>query len=243
MTKNYLSDYVLLTVHYGDDLYLPSEMAHDLFRRFATECGHPEWAEGEDWDVDFVHLEKVAEDEHMGLYRVCGNDDHIWLEPEENGTYTPRSAWMDRNPVVDELVFDVKQAADLDDLAQALKTLANAEPGIRYVAMERIDFSSLPTFHDHAPADTKGVWSWDARRVLVGDTIPFEIKLREDRYWYAAQRDNEDGARDNGSYDYAEAVEMAKSFGPESRIEVLEDGPDPVRVAVIEHDDLGNPWR
>ena len=33
---------------------------------------------------------------------------------------------------------------------------------------EGIDWSSLPTFGGEPPADTQGVWSWDADRMIVG---------------------------------------------------------------------------
>ena len=34
-----------------------------------------------------------------------------------------------------------------------------------------IDWTSLPTFGGHELADTSGIWSWDATRMLVGTCV------------------------------------------------------------------------
>lgn len=35
----------------------------------------------------------------------------------------------------------------------------------------RVDMTGLPTFGGEAPANTSGVWSWSASRMLVGACI------------------------------------------------------------------------
>ena len=56
--------------------------------------------------------------------------------------------------------------------------------------------------------------------------------------WYAVEKDADDFDGGTGSFDYSEAVEMAKAYGPEARIAVIEDGPDPICVEVIEYKDF-----
>ena len=46
------------------------------------------------------------------------------------------------------------------------------------------------------------------------------------KYWYAAQRNNEDTEWGTGSFDYGEAVKKAKEFGDESQIAVIDGGYD-----------------
>lgn len=50
-----------------------------------------------------------------------------------------------------------------------------------------IDWASLPTFGGDAPADTAGIWSWDATHLLVGDGPDgLELRLRPG-YWAAVR--------------------------------------------------------
>lgn len=56
-------------------------------------------------------------------------------------------------------------------------------------------------------------------------------------YWYAIERDAEDNDWGTGSYDYNEAVEMAKRSGCD-RIAVIDDGDDPICVNVIMEEDF-----
>lgn len=52
------------------------------------------------------------------------------------------------------------------------------------------------------------------------------------RYWYAVQKDENDSDWGTGSYNYDEAVTMAKQEGC-SIIAVIEEGNDPICVEVI----------
>lgn len=59
-----------------------------------------------------------------------------------------------------------------------------------------------------------------------------------DKYWYAVEKDADDIDWGTGSYDYDEAVTMAKEYGEEARIAVIEEGPDPICVEIIEYKDF-----
>ncbi len=56
--------------------------------------------------------------------------------------------------------------------------------------------------------------------------------------WYAVEMDAEDNDWGTGSYDYAEAVEMARRWGPEAQIAVIEMGNDPICVGLITTEDF-----
>lgn len=58
------------------------------------------------------------------------------------------------------------------------------------------------------------------------------------KVWYAVMEDANDNDWGYGSYNYEEAVKMAKNIGKESRIEVIEEGQDPVCSEVIEYEDF-----
>ena len=51
--------------------------------------------------------------------------------------------------------------------------------------------------------------------------------------WYAVLRDQDDNDWGTGSYDYDTAVEMAKAYGEEARIAVIQEGSGPVCIDVI----------
>ena len=55
-------------------------------------------------------------------------------------------------------------ARNLSDLVEALRQTCALSPDDQ----DAIDWSELPTFGGAEPADTQGVWSWDADSVLVG---------------------------------------------------------------------------
>ena len=57
--------------------------------------------------------------------------------------------------------------------------------------------------------------------------------MTTEKLWYAVERDAEDNDWGTGSYDYKEAVQMARELGPEAQIAVIEEGPDPICVEVI----------
>jgi hypothetical protein len=78
---------------------------------------------------------------------------------------------------------EVKPATDLDTLVTALRVAGDgigaetcAALGLPY-RMGSVDTSELPTFGGDAPADTSGIWSWDATRLLVED---MQIVKRDD---------------------------------------------------------------
>jgi hypothetical protein len=59
-----------------------------------------------------------------------------------------------------------------------------------------------------------------------------------DMPWYAVQRDADDNDWGTGSFYYAVAVEMARRYGSDARIAVIELGNDPVCVRVILAEDF-----
>ena len=68
----------------------------------------------------------------------------------------------------------VAAAADLDELLDALNSVEPEQTDERLM-------TSLPTFGGDEPAETLGVWSWDATHMIVGLCIgEFEIVERED---------------------------------------------------------------
>lgn len=59
-----------------------------------------------------------------------------------------------------------------------------------------IDWTSLPTFGGDAPADTMGIWSWDATYQLVGDgRDSLDLRLRPD-YWANVWANRSDDGHD-----------------------------------------------
>lgn len=59
------------------------------------------------------------------------------------------------------------------------------------------------------------------------------VKTTENNYWYAVQMDAEDNDWGTGSYDYDEAVAMAKRMGGDAQIAVIAEGNDPICVDII----------
>jgi hypothetical protein len=82
-------------------------------------------------------------------------------------------------------------APTLDDLAALLNGLhseeielaRNCDPTLVRVN-ERYDLTSLPTYGGEEPADTQGIYSWDADRVLYCDgpqNTPWVISPRDEQ--------------------------------------------------------------
>ena len=84
---------------------------------------------------------------------------------------------------LDEIANKIKGAQNLDELIAGLRAFetacknnASAEEECEALDQEnemrvRVDMTGLPTFGGEAPADTSGVWSWSASRLLVGACI------------------------------------------------------------------------
>lgn len=90
--------------------------------------------------------------------------------------------------LLDVIASDIRNAPDLDALAEALRAFweaiekarsddeadpldVDAENALR---VRGVDLADLPTFGGEEPADTRGIWSWDATRLLYGwmkDTV------------------------------------------------------------------------
>jgi len=51
--------------------------------------------------------------------------------------------------------------------------------------------------------------------------------------WYAVEMDAEDNDWGTGSYNYDEAVRLAKNIGPDARIAVIQMGGDPICTDII----------
>ena len=58
------------------------------------------------------------------------------------------------------------------------------------------------------------------------------------KIWYAVLRDEEDNDWGHGSYNYDEAVEMARRMGEDARIAVINDGADPICEDIIMQEDF-----
>jgi hypothetical protein len=56
-------------------------------------------------------------------------------------------------------------AGSLDELAEVLNEYDDEDTKLG----EMIDLSSLPSYGGPEPSDTRGIWSWDDRRLLVRD--------------------------------------------------------------------------
>ncbi len=56
--------------------------------------------------------------------------------------------------------------------------------------------------------------------------------------WYAVLKDKDDNDWGTGSYDLEEAKHMAKEWGNEVYIAVIEEGNDPICIEVIEQKDF-----
>ena len=167
---------------FGGDVFLAWDYDNALARRFAafcSGCGHPEWANEVRPVDDFVRCDLVRTTDKAGLYQAQDRlGQYIWLRPADDGLYAPASGWMADDPNVDGLLYDIRQAVDLDDLADALDRLAAADPAVRTAVDAEIDWANLPVFGGEEPADTAGVWSWDETRLLVGDSQPFRLVPR-----------------------------------------------------------------
>lgn len=53
------------------------------------------------------------------------------------------------------------------------------------------------------------------------------------KIWYAVEQDANDNDWGTGSYEYAEAVEIAKRYGKEARIAVISDNDSPECIKII----------
>lgn len=62
--------------------------------------------------------------------------------------------------------------------------------------------------------------------------------MENEKIWYAVEQDSEDNDWGTGSYDYREAVEMAKRYGKEAQIAVIADNDDPECIKVIKYEDF-----
>lgn len=60
----------------------------------------------------------------------------------------------------------------------------------------------------------------------------------KEKLWYAALKDAEDNEWGFGSYSYEKAVEMAREWGPDARIAVIEEGNDPICLEIILQEDF-----
>lgn len=69
--------------------------------------------------------------------------------------------------------MNLNKAKNLTELHQMLLNATDGE-------LEKIDFSSLPTFSDNEPDDTTAIWSWDDLHILKG--------VGSVQYWDILQR-------------------------------------------------------
>ena len=162
----------------GEDVFLAEDSSAEALERIYDSCGFA----GDPQDhLPVAVLELVAEDDGAGLY-YDGRGQYIWLRLAGGGEYEAASKWLDNDPRVEAAVEAIENASTLDELADALN--AELAPAVKEQVYGCLDLTSLPTFGGDAPeSGTAGVWSWGERRVLVGDSGPFEIVSR--REWEA----------------------------------------------------------
>lgn len=171
---------------FGGDLFLVWDFDNAVRRRFNTfclECGHPEWGDDVDPVDDFVVLELLAEDDDgTALYKAADRlGQYIWLRPAEDaasGWMDAASGWMDSDPRVEEAIDAIESANSLDELADALNAVC--DPDVTQEVGEYFEFRDYPVFGGEEPDDTTCVWSWDQDRLLVGESLPFEIVSRQE---------------------------------------------------------------
>lgn len=60
----------------------------------------------------------------------------------------------------------------------------------------------------------------------------------DNKYWYAVMKDRDDDDWGTGSYDLDEAKTMARQYGAEAYIAVIEESENPVCVDEIEQKDF-----
>ena len=58
------------------------------------------------------------------------------------------------------------------------------------------------------------------------------------RTWYAILTDEEDNDWGTGSFDFEEAKSRCREYGPDARIAVINDGPDPICERIILQEDF-----
>ena len=77
----------------------------------------------------------------------------------------------------------VRESETLDALLDALQAIDAGCDEYDHQVFFEDDAMSLPTFGGTAPRDTRGVWSWDATRLIVGEggVWDWEIIPREER--------------------------------------------------------------
>jgi hypothetical protein len=85
---------------------------------------------------------------------------------------------------INAITNKITNANNLDELLAALREadliLKTADCDLTQTRLEDlVDLTSLPNCGGVEPADTSGVWSWDAQRLLVGDA-DWEIVSRDD---------------------------------------------------------------
>ena len=118
-----------------------------------------------------------------GLYRVePGTDEILFLTEGEMAEIG--DAWADGSgahlrAVTDDVIADVPlERAFVDDPGEITSLFGLAEHladmhicGLTTQDVWGIDADALPTFGGDPPDDTTGVWSWDRRHLLVGDSF------------------------------------------------------------------------
>lgn len=85
--------------------------------------------------------------------------------------------WPKTPKTLDEL-FDILCAAPTEKNTEAQGRYAEAH-GLPHAHGE-IDWTSLPTFGGEEPANTRGIWSWDETRLLVGWDSAMRIVTRSE---------------------------------------------------------------
>lgn len=79
-----------------------------------------------------------------------------------------------------EMTARINAAQNLSDLHNTIKSgLEQMDEQDR----KNFDLSGLPTFGGVEPADTHGVWSWDANSVLIGDGSVSDWRIVSRQEW------------------------------------------------------------
>lgn len=104
----------------------------------------------------------------MGRGHTCGAMALSGIGEVNKLTQVEAQRFIASSQTLSDLVDRVRQATHIEDA-------------------HRLDFSNLPTFGGERPRDTRRIWSWDERFLLVGDGGPHE--------WRIVPRDEPDDLR------------------------------------------------
>jgi len=100
---------------------------------------------------------------------IAADVESLYLSVWEDGA---DRLWMDDAELGKRLATEIANASSLDELASLLNNAVDA--GLHVDRIPGLDMAALPTFGGPEPADTRGIYSWDADHFLAPDGDPDE---------------------------------------------------------------------